>query len=525
MDRFRTRSAGILLHPTSLPGRFGIGDLGPGVDVFLDWARDAGQTLWQVLPLTPTGPGGSPYGSHSAFAGNAMLISPDLLVQDGFLALADIEGCRHFPEGRVDLGPVTEVKQGLLRRSWSYFRNFASPQSRYALEAFTFGEDQKFWLDDWALYMALKNRFEGTEWLRWDASLSRREPEALLTAKRELQEEIAFHKYVQFLFFRQWGRVRTEAGKRGIGIIGDVPIYVALDSVDVWANRDLFMLDESGHPLAVAGVPPDYFSKTGQRWGNPLYRWDRLAEKDYAWWASRLRANFRLADIVRLDHFRGFAKFWEVPASEPTAVNGRWVDGPGIDFFHALRRALGDVPLIAEDLGEITSDVEALREESALPGMRVLQFAFGQDKENPHLPSNHTERSIVYTGTHDNDTSVGWYEKAGAVERSQVDTWLGVDPQLPVEWRMIKAAYESPAVIAIVPMQDVLGLDSEARMNVPGEGADNWAWRATNRDFLAEHARILRRLAEKTRRSVPIPLTGSNEKGDLPGSRNIELDR
>lgn len=468
--------------------------------MFLDWCVEAEQSFWQLLPLTPTGHGGSPYGSHSAFAGNAMLISPDGLVSDGFLPQSAIDLTPAFSDQHVELVRVAELKNRLLRESWAWFQRGASPEARLALEAFTFAPEQEIWLDDWALYSALKIRFGGIDWLRWNRELAMRDPRALSAARRELQDQVAFHKYIQFLFFRQWTRVREQAGRRRITVIGDVPIYVALDSADVWSHPGIFHLSDDGQPLAVAGVPPDYFSKTGQRWGNPLYRWDRMEADGYDWWVARLRANFRLTDVVRLDHFRGFASYWEVPSTEATAVNGRWIAGPGIAFFNGIRARLGDVPLIAEDLGDITAEVDELRTVSGLPGMHVLQFGFGDDPKNPHRPSNHVSHSVVYTGTHDNDTTVGWYEKTMGEDRERLKEWLG-DDDTPIEWRMIQAAYESPAVIAMVPMQDVLGLGSEARMNVPGEGADNWTWRATPRQFLSEHALLLRRLAEATGRT------------------------
>jgi len=500
MNPLEYRRSGILLHPTSLPGRFGIGDLGPGADMFLDWARDAGQSVWQILPLGPTGPGGSPYGSHSAFAGNAMLISPDLLMREGWIPEDSLDHIPRFSEQEIDFDRVEPWKRALLRLSWEHFQRHARAGHRFELESFVYGVDQSEWLDDWALYMALKGHHGGAEWLRWDRDLASRDRDALVRARHELHSEVAFEKYIQFLFFRQWRRVHDEARQRDIAIVGDLPIYVALDSADVWANPECFQLDEELQPTSVAGVPPDYFSKTGQRWGNPLYRWDRMAEDGYEWWMSRLRANFRLADIVRIDHFRAFADYWEIPVDEETAVKGQWVPGPGIDFFRAVRRQLGEVPLIAEDLGDITPDVDELRELSGLPGMKVLQFAFHDDK-NAHLPERHRSHSVVYTGTHDNDTSAGWYEKAEGPERSRVVRHLGGD-DTPIAWRMIRAAFHSLANLAIVPMQDVLGLGSEARMNVPGDRENNWAWRATPLQFRGEEAMLLRKLGEKSGRLV-----------------------
>jgi 4-alpha-glucanotransferase len=492
------RAAGVLVHATSLPGPFGIGDMGPATGRFLDWASEAGLKLWQVLPLGPAGLNGSPYNSPSAFAGNPLLISPQLLADEGWLSPDAIEGAPRFDEDRLLLEKVKEWKMGLLRRSWSGFRESAVPECRRELDEFVEGPEQRFWLEDWALYAALKRRFAGKSWLEWDAELRQRRPGALRAAAEDLAEEVAFERYLQFLFFRQWRALRREAHARGLGLIGDVPFYVAPDSADIWANQELFQVDGEGRPTKVGGVPPDYFSEDGQLWGNPLYRWERIAERGYDWWIERIRANLRLVDRLRLDHFRGFAAYWEVDAGEKTAVGGRWAPGPGRALFDALREKLGDLPLIAEDLGIITEDVVQLREELALPGMRVLQFAF-DDPASSHLPEHHASNSVAYTGTHDNDTLLGWFEGLEEHRRGHVLERLGCDAG-EVLWKMISATFGSPAALALVPLQDLFGLGGEARMNRPGVARGNWRWRARSSLFNLELASRLRRLAAATGR-------------------------
>ena len=494
------RSAGILLHPTSLPGRFGIGDLGAGASAFLTWAEAAGQSIWQVLPLGPTTAFNSPYGSPSAFAGNPLLIAVGDLLEDGFLPASALKSPPAFPNGTVDFAAVVPWKEALLRRSWQHFRRHAPPLVRDEQDAFARDPAQACWLADWALFSALKERHGGREWQRWDPELRARRREALEKAAVELEEEIAYHRYLQFLFFRQWDRVRAEARRRGVRLLGDIPIYVALDSADVWSNQHLFTLDDSGHPTAVAGVPPDYFSATGQLWGNPLYRWDRVEAEGFAWWVERLRMAFRLADLVRVDHFRGFAGYWEVAAGERTAVNGRWSTGPGTRLFAALRDALGELPIVAEDLGVITPDVVDLRVTCGFPGMKVMQFGFGE-VDSEHLPHRWEPRMVAYTGTHDNDTCRGWFDKAPVLERRRALAYLGGDAG-SLHWEMLRALYVSPAEMAIAPLQDVLGLGSEARMNYPGRADGNWAWRASRESFTPELAGRLRELAELTGRTA-----------------------
>ena len=488
-----TRAAGILLHPTCLPGRFAIGDLGPGVDAFLDWAEAAGQTLWQVLPLGPSGAGHSPYTSASAFAGNALLISPERLVEEDLLApdaLADAPG----PGPRVDFAAAAEWKERLLRASWDrVFGRAGAAAVREELLAFVRAPGRHSWLEDWARFAALKDRLGHRPWTDWGPDLAFRDADAMRAADAELAGEIAFHRYVQFLFHRQWRRVHEAARARGIALVGDIPIYVAHDSADVWANQDLFQLDGTGRPTAVAGVPPDYFSATGQLWGNPLYRWDRLEDEGYAWWIDRIRSCLESCDLLRIDHFRAFAAYWSVPAVDKTALGGRWRPGPGRRLFDAARAALGKLPILAEDLGDISPDVRQLLEELGFPGMKVLQFAFyGADSE--YLPHRHTPNFVVYTGTHDNDTARGWYAALKPEERERVFDYLGCDGR-DVEWALIRAAYGSVAERAIVPLQDVLGLGSEARMNTPSEPADNWRWRAPADAWRPDLAARLRRMA------------------------------
>jgi 4-alpha-glucanotransferase len=495
------RAAGILLHPTSLPGRYGIGDMGDEVSTLFDWMAVAGLTMWQILPLTPPGFGNSPYGCLSSYAGNPLLISPDRLRQDGLLPDAGRVSDRQPSGDRVDFPAVTAFKNDLLRRSWRHFEANATDEHRQALAAF---ERDNKWLPDWAIFAALKERHGGASWTQWPAPLAARERDALTAARRELSEPIRFHKYVQWLFFKQWAAVRESAYKRGISIIGDVPIYVAADSADVWANRAIFHLDERGEPTVVAGVPPDYFSETGQRWGNPLYRWDLLREQRFRWWVSRLRAAPRFADVLRTDHFRGLAGFWELAASEPTAIHGQWKPGPGKALFDAVRNALGDLPLIAEDLGHITPEVIELRKAIGIPGMKVLQFAFGQIN-SPHLPHCHETNMVVYSGTHDNDTARGWFDNASGEERKLAEEYLGIRRADEASWTLIRAAYASVAERVIVPAQDILGLGSDGRMNRPGDSEENWAWRLLPGTLTPRIGARLRRLAVITGRVKPEP--------------------
>jgi len=479
------RTAGLLLHPTSLPNAHGVGELGPEALRFVRLLREAGQGLWQMLPLNPTGPDGSPYSSPSAFAGNPLLVSTERLVEEGLVRRPEA-----LPVGPVDYPAVTRRKEALLREAYSN----AGAGAKLGGDFEAFREKEAGWLGDWALYAALKGRFGGEPWARWGGPLARRERGALREARRELEDEIRYHEFVQFLLDRHYSAVREEAEGTGVKILGDLPIFVSHDSADVWANRDLFHLDERGAPTVVAGVPPDYFSETGQLWGNPLYRFDRMREEGYGWWVSRMRRSLELYDAVRIDHFRGLRAYWEVPADAQTAKEGHWVEGPGEDLFDALAGALGDLPIVAEDLGDITPDVHALREGVGLPGMKVIQFGFS-DPENPYLPHNYRDANfVVYTGTHDNDTAAGWWKGLDREQKRFARRYLG--RRTPKVWDFVRLAYASVAAWAVVPVQDVLELGSEARMNTPGVASGNWRWRLDGFEELEGHAKRLRDLAE-----------------------------
>lgn len=489
------RASGILLHPTSLPGEYGIGNVGEPAYDFVDFLSTSGQRLWQVLPLGPTGYGDSPYQSFSAFAGNHLLISLAELVSEGLLASSDLNtalpSVSPSPD-RVDYGTVIDFKQAVLRESYARFQAQASRAQRG--EFAEFQDANQSWLDDYALYMALKDHFGGGSWNEWDKDIRTRETDAIAAWTDRLANDIAFQQYLQFQFFRQWLALRRYANRRAIRIVGDIPIFVAYDSADTWANPDLFYFDAEGNPTVVAGVPPDYFSETGQLWGNPLYRWDAMAANSYAWWIDRFAATFRQVDFVRVDHFRGFEAYWEVPADAETAVNGAWVEGPGAELFHAVARELGELPIIAEDLGVITPKVEALREELGFPGMKILQFAFNGDNGSAYLPHNYGSNYVVYTGTHDNDTTCGWFESAPESERQFALQYTGSDGR-EFHWDFIRLALSSVADMAIVPLQDVLGLGTEARMNFPGRRSGNWTWRYTPDMLSPEVADRLRTMA------------------------------
>lgn len=492
------RACGILLHPTSLPGPFGIGDLGPAAHDFVRFLAESGQRWWQILPLGPTGFGNSPYQSYSSYAGNPLLISPERLVDDGWLDAKDLESYPALPAEHVDFDLVIEAKDALLRRAFRHF-----DRSHLGFESFV--ADNAHWLDDYALFMALKERYDGKAWYDWDPALVAREPEAIAAHREELGEAILYVQFVQYAFARQWDALRRACVELGIQLIGDLPIFVAQDSADVWARPELFQLDEAGRPLVVAGVPPDYFSETGQLWGNPLYRWEAHVAERFAWWIARMKAATNRVDLVRLDHFRGFEAYWEVPAGDETAAGGRWALGPGSAFLEALREGLQGLPIIAEDLGEITTEVEALRDRFELPGMRVLQFGFGSDPGcEIHLPHKYINHCVAYTGTHDNDTTVGWFRAEPgettqtpeelAAERSFALRYLGTNGD-EVHWDMIRVAMASVADTVIFPLQDVLGLGGEARMNVPGQAKGNWAWRFQSTQL---DPRIAARLADMT---------------------------
>lgn len=470
------RAAGLILHPTSLPGGHGIGDLGAQAYRWVDFLEAAKQHLWQVLPLGPTGYGDSPYQSFSAFAGNPYLISLNKLVEAGLLSEDALADAPTFPEGRVDYGGVIPFKVEMLGRAFEHFKAHASASQEASFERFC--EVQGYWLDDYARFMALKDHHEGRPWNEWDEDLRTRKKRALARFESENQDDVLRYKVWQWFFYEQWFALRLYTNEKGIQIVGDIPIFIAFDSADAWANPDLFYFDKAGNPEVVAGVPPDYFSKTGQRWGNPLYRWKKMEKRGFAWWVSRFRSSLDFYDLIRVDHFRGFESYWEIPADQPTAEHGRWVKGPGQALFSALKGALGDLPIIAEDLGIITPAVEGLRDDNGLPGMKVLQFAFAADGSDPYLPHNYTENCVVYTGTHDNDTTLGWYWSAPEAERDYVRRYLGRDDSA-VPWELIRLAYSSVARYAVFPLQDVLSLGSEARMNTPGAAEGNWSWRLT----------------------------------------------
>jgi 4-alpha-glucanotransferase len=500
------RCSGILLHFTSLPGRFGIGDLGPSAYKFADFLAASGQKLWQVLPLNPTGYGDSPYQCFSAFAGNPLLISLERLRDQGLLQDADLDPTRTpaFPEDFVDFGPVIEFKMEILRRAAQAFFADSSRQDRAAYDRFC---QSAPWVHDYALFMACKDAHGGTMWTSWDPQLRRRDTGAVNEWSKRLAPELQAYKFWQFEFFRQWELLKAYCQERGIRLMGDVPIYVAHDSADVWAHPELFQLDDQGRPTVVSGVPPDYFSATGQLWGNPIYRWDLLAANGYQWWIERFRATLAVFDMVRLDHFRGFESYWEVPAGEATAIHGRWVKGPGGDFFSALQNVFGPLPIVAENLGVITPPVEKMRQQFGLPGMSLLQFAFGNDPQGPSFrPHNYSRDLAAYTGGHDNDTTVGWWSSSGAGDSTRTPedvrkehdfarAYLNYHDDSEINWAMIRAVLSSVADVAIVPLQDVLGLGSEARMNLPGTVSGNWRWRYRESALSAELSARLRSLA------------------------------
>ena len=493
------RSSGILLHPTSLAGPFGIGDLGPQARRFLDFLAGSGQTLWQVLPLGPTGFGDSPYQCFSALAGNPLLISPERLAEEGWLDQSQLNAVPQFPKEDVDFARVIPWKTALLESAARAFLGRASQAERASFQSFC--DVNQDWLDDFALFMALKQRHGFAVWSRWETGIRWRDPAALAAWTEKLAEPIAIHKFLQFAFFSQWQELREYARARRVRLMGDVPIYVAHDSTDVWVNPQYFELDSEGNPAVVEGVPPDYFSATGQLWGNPIYRWNVLARDGYRWWLRRFRAVFEMVDVIRLDHFRGFEAYWEVPAGESTAVHGRWMKGPGAELFRVAREALGELPLVAENLGVITPEVEAIRHEFGFPGMSILQFAFGNDPQaSSFRPHNYPREVVAYTGTHDCDTTVGWWTSEGRGEstRSEEDIrhereyareYLNTDER-EINWAFIRAPVASVADNILIPLQDVLGLGSEAR-NQPATIGANWRWRYKEGMLTSEIAKRL----------------------------------
>ncbi len=486
------RSSGVLLHPTSLPGPYGIGDLGPEAYRWVQTLAAAKQAWWQILPLGPTGVGNSPYQAFSAFAGNVALLSPDLLVRDGLVSQGDLNGIS-YPPNHVDYERVTPFKKAMTRAAWDAFRSGQGvPALRDEFDAYWHRE--RAWLDDYALFMAVRDALGGASLATWPTEVLKREPSALEAVEQELARDVMVHRFAQFLFDRQWVELRKFAHAHGVKIIGDAPIFVSTDSADMWANADQFLLDSKRQPTFVAGVPPDYFSETGQHWGNPLYDWDRMAGTGYAWWTARLRRNLEQVDLLRLDHFRGFAAAWHIPAGAKTAVSGSWVNGPGRDLFDRMASDLGPLPLIAEDLGLITADVHELREALGYPGMRVIQFTLGGGPDSPHWPHNFERNTVAYTGTHDNDTTNGWYEGLDDNARNQLVGYLGRSVRNPAA-DLIRLTWSSVAVLAITPLQDLLGLGTEGRMNVPGVAEGNWRWRFRAEQFLPG---VVEHLAELT---------------------------
>lgn len=490
------RASGLLLHISSLPSAYGIGDLGPAAFQFADFLTHTNQRLWQVLPVGPIGPGASPYSSPSTFAGNPLLISPAPLIENGLLTEEDLAPLAELPRDHVDYARLIPRKREVLHTA---FRRFHADASTIDARRFKqFRDHESTWLDEYALYAALKEAHDGAAWTAWDAPLVRRDPEALKRARDEHAETIEKHVFWQYLFHRQWSALRSYCHARDIRLFGDLPIYVASDSADVWAHQDLFHLDDEGKPTVVAGVPPDYFSPEGQHWGNPIYQWDRMEDRGYAWWTERLRRAFDLFDLVRLDHFRGFDEYWQIPAGHDTAINGEWKEGPGAAFFETMEDEFGDLPVVAEDLGIITDSVKDLRDAFEFPGMAVLQFAFGGNPTNEFLPHNYTRNQVVYTGTHDNNTTVGWWEEELSDRRKDfAQSYLNLPDSSQKEVlhrRAIRSLMSSAANRVVFPLQDVIGLGGEGRMNTPGTTEDNWAWRFTPDQISDEDEEMLKTL-------------------------------
>ena len=511
----RRRASGILLHPTSLPGRFGIGELGPEALRFVDFLSASSQRLWQVLPLGPTGYGDSPYQCFSAFAGNPLLISLDSLAAEGLLSADDLAGAPELAGAEIDYGAVIAFKLPLLEKAYRTFEAGANAAQRGAFDAFR-GEHSG-WLEEYALFTVVKEAHGGGSWTDWEEDIRSRRPAALARWKKKHAEAMRSREFAQYLFFAQWRAVHEACRARGIRVMGDIPIFVAHDSADVWAHPELFQLRADGRPESVAGVPPDYFSATGQLWGNPLYRWDRMEASGYKWWIERFRATLAAVDLVRVDHFRGFEAFWKVPGDAETAVHGEWVKGPGASLFEALKAALGELPIVAENLGVITPEVEALRRRFGFPGMAILQFAFGSDPQgSTFIPHNFERELVAYTGTHDNDTTVGWWTGGvGDSTRTEADVekerayaleYLKSDGR-EIHWDFIRALLASVADLAVVPLQDVLGLGSEARMNLPGRPGGNWRWRYQREALTPEITERLRNLTDIYGRAQGSPHT------------------
>lgn len=506
------RSSGILLHPISLPSRYGIGDLGSEAYKFIDFLQASGQSLWQILPLGPTGYGDSPYQCFSAFAGNPLLVSPDKLVEMKLLEESDLSDIPDFDQNRVNYGDVINFKTALLKKAYAKYKQV---NDAYLEEAFNkFSAHHEYWLNDYALFRVLKDVHNGASWDNWAKEYALRDKYAIAQAFDQYGKEIEEQKFYQFLFFYQWDGIKNYCHEKQIQIIGDMPIFVAYDSADVWTEPHCFKLDPNGRPSVVAGVPPDYFSATGQRWGNPIYNWQQMETSHFAWWKKRIGSALEMVDIIRIDHFRGFAACWEIPAQEDTAVNGRWVEAPGKALFQSIRDHFGHLPIIAEDLGVITPDVDELRDYFEFPGMRILQLAFGGDSTNPHLPHNYVANSVVYTGTHDNDTAIGWYNSVAG--KGSTRTKEEIEAEIKkglrylhsngndVHWDFIETAFASVSTIALIPLQDVLGLGTEARMNLPSSlGNSNWSWRFQEGQCTTELAEKLHDLSMLFNRNLP----------------------
>ena len=501
----KERRSGILLHPTSLPSNGGIGDFGPAAHEFVEFLVSARQGLWQILPLAPAGIGNSPYSATSAFAGDVLMVSLERLAEHGMISREKVASLPN-PKGRVNFEAVRGAKMPLLSEAATSFLHNAWGEHRTRFERFC-GENA-WWLEDFVLFDALRKRYHGESWNKWPHDLAHRDPATLESTRKDLADELAIARFLQFAFFEQWRALREHCRRKGVRIIGDIAIFVSYDSADVWTHPDLFRLDAEREPEVVAGVPPDAFSETGQRWGNPVYRWDTLRDCGYDWWVRRVRWALAMCDIIRLDHFRGFQQYWEIPASEPTAVNGRWVDGPKDDLFQVLNRVLGDLPFIAEDLGLITEDVHALRERLGIPGMRVLQFGFGDPGAHIYLPHKYVPNTVVYTGTHDNDTTVGWWKNCTPHEREDAGAYLG-EMKDGIAWAMIRAALNSVANLCVFPAQDILALDSNARMNTPSLSDGNWGWRL---DAGALTPQLAKKLAHLTEVSDRVP-SGVDKQG------------
>ncbi len=495
------RCSGILLHPTSLAGPQAIGSLGREARDFVDFLVEAGQSVWQILPLGPIGYGDCPYSCYSAFAGEPLLISLERLVENGDLLKKELPA-HHPPDHKADYATAGKIQLPLLKRAFQRFST--GPDIERLQDYAEFCRDQAYWLNDYAFFQAMREQRQWQGWQDWPPELRQRHDAALHEWGIKLHEQIEWHKYLQFIFFEQWFELKKYANAKGVQIFGDLPIFVAADSADVWANRQLFYLDEEDQATLVAGVPPDYFSKTGQRWGNPLYRWERMAENGFSWWLARFRWNLQLFDLVRVDHFRGFAACWAIPADEPTAINGEWLPAAGFQLFTALRNELGKLPIVAEDLGVITAEVEELRDQFELPGMKILQFAFDSGPTNPYLPHNHLPNSVVYTGTHDNNTTLGWWRSLSAKGQKQVKEYLQ-RPCRDMPEPLIETALSSVANLAIIPLQDLLALDAESRMNRPGTAQGNWQWRLGANQLTREITKQFRHVSHLYGRGLCIP--------------------